>query len=266
MVGSGCASIPHVLVFPFPVHSHGRMDASEGVRGRFARYQGFRFETVTDGLPRDHPRCGERVREMFHSTRTATLPAFREMILSGRLGSASGGLVTCIIADGVMSFSVDVAKEIGVPCFLFRTVSAACFWAYFSIPRLIDTGVIPFKPVDLDEPISAIPAMEGFLRRRDIPSFCRSHEITMESLEFISAENQHNSKADAMIFNTFEELESPVLSHIRQDLQKGTRERAEKLAGVAASSCKVGGESYHSLEKLIEDVKDTVRGAYVRGP
>lgn len=169
---TACGDVPHVLVFPFPAHSHvntmlnlaeilclagigvtflnsdyiqARLDESEGARARFARYRMFRFEKVTDGLPDDHPHCGERVGEMFHSTRTVTQPAFREMMLSGRLGSVSGVPVTCVIADGVMSFSVDIAKEIGVPCILFRTVSAACFWAYFSIPRLIESGVIPFK-------------------------------------------------------------------------------------------------------------------------
>lgn len=113
---------------------------------RFRRFHRFKLETITDGLPEDHPRCGENVTDMFHSIRAVTSLVFRDMVVSGRLGPGSGRpQITCIIADGVMSFAVDVAKEIGVPCILFRTVSASCFWAYSCIPRLIEAGHLPFK-------------------------------------------------------------------------------------------------------------------------
>lgn len=165
---------PHVLIFPFPAQSHvntmlklaehlcqaGGIEVTflssdyicnhllqhTGALSRFKRFHQFKLETITDGLPDDHPRCGECVTDMFHSVRAITGPVFREMMVSGRLGLASGRPpVTSIIADGVMSFAVDVAKEIGVPCILFRTVSASCFWAYCRIPRLIEAGLLPFK-------------------------------------------------------------------------------------------------------------------------
>lgn len=77
-----------------------------------------------------------------------------------------------------------------------------------------------YTAVDLDQPIDAIPGMEEFLRRRDLPSFCRSSDISEMSLQFIMAESQHNAKADAIIFNTFEELESPILHQMAKDFPK----------------------------------------------
>ncbi|KAK4783407.1 hypothetical protein SAY86_007781 [Trapa natans] len=244
--GSSCRR-PHVLIFPFPAQSHvnttlklaehlclaGGIDVTlltsdhicnhhlrfTGALRPFDRWSHFKLETISDGLPEDHPRCGNRVTDMFHSVRATTRPAFRDMVVSGRMGPGSGRPpVTCIIADGVMSFAVDVAKEIGVPSILFRTVSASCFWAYFCIPRLIEAGHLPFKGNNLDMPINGIPGMEGFLRRRDIPGFCQCNDLDDVTLRYVINEGQQNFRADAIMFNTFEELESPVLNRIRQNI------------------------------------------------
>ena len=53
--------------------------------------------------------------------------------------------VTCIIADGILTFAIDVADEVGVPIIIFRTASACSFWAYFSLDQLIEAGEFPFK-------------------------------------------------------------------------------------------------------------------------
>lgn len=169
---------PHALVFPFPAQSHvssmlkfaellclanlkvtflnshyihDRLFRCTDVEARFANYPGLiRFKTIPDGLPEDHPRCGhDRVREMFESTRAVTKPLFREMMVSGELslGSSTWSPVTCIVADGVVSFAIDVAKDIGIMSVSFRTISASCYRAYFSIPRLIEAGELPFQGI-----------------------------------------------------------------------------------------------------------------------
>ena len=53
--------------------------------------------------------------------------------------------MTCIIADGIMGFAIDVGNEVGVPTISFRTSSPCAFWAYFSLPQLIEAGEVPFK-------------------------------------------------------------------------------------------------------------------------
>ena len=80
-------------------------------------------------------------------------------------------LVTCIIADGILTFAIDVVDEVRVPIILFRTASACSFWAYFSLDQLIEAGKFPLKDDDPDRLVTNLPAMERFLWRRDLPSF-----------------------------------------------------------------------------------------------
>ena len=57
--------------------------------------------------------------------------------------------------------------------------------------------------------------MENFLRKRDLPSFCRSGDVTDPYIRLYSTESQLSPRADGLILNTFEDLEGPLLSHIR---------------------------------------------------
>ena len=52
--------------------------------------------------------------------------------------------VTCIIADGLVSFPIEVAEEFNISIIAFRTPSAHFLWACFSIPNPIEQGQIPF--------------------------------------------------------------------------------------------------------------------------
>ncbi|KAK1296671.1 UDP-glycosyltransferase 85A5 [Acorus calamus] len=57
--------------------------------------------------------------------------------------------------------------------------------------------------------------MEGFLRRRDLPSFCRVKELADHTLQLIISETQATTRSSGLILNTVEPLESEILSHIR---------------------------------------------------
>ncbi|KAK9168270.1 hypothetical protein Syun_000410 [Stephania yunnanensis] len=72
----------------------------------------------------------------------------------------------------------------------------------------------------MDERVSSIPGSETYLRRRDLPSFYRSKEIDTTGMEFVDKETQKSTKARALILNTFEDLESPILSEIRHRFPK----------------------------------------------
>lgn len=73
---------------------------------------------------------------------------------------------------------------------------------------------------NLDMPINNVLGMEGFLRLRDLPGFCRCDNLDDETLQYVVDEAQQNFRADALMFNTFEELESPVLDHIREKIPR----------------------------------------------
>ncbi|MFS8012884.1 putative 7-deoxyloganetic acid glucosyltransferase [Helianthus anomalus] len=77
-----------------------------------------------------------------------TKPMFREMLLPGGcLNCGNWPPVSSVIADRIMCFTIDVAKEAAIPVFLFRTVSASCFWAFCCIPKLVESGDLPIKGV-----------------------------------------------------------------------------------------------------------------------
>ncbi|RVW41315.1 7-deoxyloganetic acid glucosyltransferase [Vitis vinifera] len=160
---------PHVFIFPFPLkltellclgglqvtflnsnsNYHRLLCYSSSILDRFTRYPGFRFETISDGLPMEHPRTDHK--GIFDGLRTTTKPLFREKMISWCQSSETHPPVTCIIADGILTFAIDVADEVGVPIIIFRTASACSFWAYFSLDQLIEAGEFPFK--DLEGPV-----------------------------------------------------------------------------------------------------------------
>ncbi|KAL7236094.1 hypothetical protein ACSBR1_019377 [Camellia fascicularis] len=127
-------------------HNHCRLLRYTDVRSHFAPYVGFNFETIPNGLPVDHPRSRDRVMELFHSIRVVMKSQFREMI-SGHLNYEFKRPVTCIIVDGIMCFTIDVAEEIGIPIISFCTINDSCLWTFFNIPELIETGTLPLRGI-----------------------------------------------------------------------------------------------------------------------
>jgi hypothetical protein len=157
---------PHVLIFPFPAqghvhtmlnlahllslavlnitflnsdYNHNRLLLYTNILARFACFPGFQFKTISDGLPSDHPRAGDRVMDLLGAVDLVTKPLFRfrEMLYSGQLNSVTGQSVSCIIVDGILSFPIDMGNELGIPVFHFRTISSCCFWISFLICTII---------------------------------------------------------------------------------------------------------------------------------
>lgn len=60
-----------------------------------------------------------------------------------------------------------------------------------------------------------VPGMESFLRCRDLPSFCRVSDTNNSNLQLVVRETYQSPRAHAIMFNTFEDLEGPIISHIR---------------------------------------------------
>ncbi|CAI9091610.1 OLC1v1026682C1 [Oldenlandia corymbosa var. corymbosa] len=239
---------PHVLIFPLPIQghvnsmlrlaellclaqlditfivsefSHDRLLKHTTVASRFGIYPGFRFQNISDGLPDDHPRAGERVMDILSGTKNVTGPLFKQMMIEKNcFASATRRPVSCMIADGVLSFVGDFAEEKGISLIYFRTVAACSFWACFCIPELIEAGDIPVKGEGMDLLVKSVPGAEGFLRRRDLPGFCRVNDINESKLQVLKSETRQTPRAQAAILNTFEDLEGPILSQVRRYIPK----------------------------------------------
>ncbi|KAL6328298.1 hypothetical protein AAG906_034441 [Vitis piasezkii] len=223
---------PHVLILPFPLqgnvnsmlklaellclagiqvtflnchYPHHCLLSYSNVQARFSRYPGFRFETISDGLPMEHPRTAEQFLDIVDGM----------MISWCRSTSDTRPPLTCIMADQLMSFATDVANEVGLPIVIFCAISACSFWAYFSFPQLIEAGEVPITGDDMDRLVVSVPGMEGFLRRRDLPSSGRVNDVAYPGLQHLMKIFRQAQRAHALVINTFDDLEGPVLSQIR---------------------------------------------------
>ncbi|KAL2542794.1 UDP-glycosyltransferase 85A5 [Abeliophyllum distichum] len=138
MDSQGATLPPHVLIFPLPIQghvnsmlklvellclssfditfivlefSHRRLLKHTTVVSHFKRYPGFRFQSISDGLPNDHPRTGEQVMDILPATKNITGPLLRKMMVEKNLfASNTRRPITCIIADVVLSFCCDFAR------------------------------------------------------------------------------------------------------------------------------------------------------------
>ncbi|XVE76471.1 hypothetical protein DITRI_Ditri12bG0175900 [Diplodiscus trichospermus] len=215
----------HVLILPFPAQGHikpmlclAELLCQAGLRVTFlnthrnhrrsnnlqdlsssTRFPTLHFESIPDGLPEDHPRDLLHFMDLVYSIKRVTKPLFRDLLIFLSRKSDIPP-VSCIIADGIMSFAIDVAEELKIKVIIFRTISGCCLWSYLCVPRLIEQGELPFSS---DRPYSF------GLKQMEDPNF-----------QFFVSETQAMNRASAVILNTFDSLEAPVLSQITSFLPK----------------------------------------------
>ncbi|PNX59989.1 UDP-glycosyltransferase 85A3-like protein, partial [Trifolium pratense] len=72
----------------------------------------------------------------------------------------------------------------------------------------------------MDRIIRNMPGMENLLRCRDLPSFCRQNNEDHILLDEVVLRTKQSLNANALILNTFEDLDSPILSQIRLHFPK----------------------------------------------
>ncbi|GLJ48792.1 hypothetical protein SUGI_1028910 [Cryptomeria japonica] len=176
--------------------------------------QYMKFVSFPDGLPPDH-------------VRTLKLPEFCESlqkhapfhvhnIVEKIMQSVCLPPLTIIVADGVFSFTQQIADNFGVPRVAFWTTSACGFSAYYYMPLLIEQGYIPLKDDSgscKNDVITCIPEMEA-LRVKDLPSFLTVTDAEDYMFQYLLREAQNTHQASLVLLNTFQELEEPVLNDL----------------------------------------------------
>ncbi|KAL5705214.1 7-deoxyloganetin glucosyltransferase [Ranunculus cassubicifolius] len=183
----------------------------------------FQFKTITDGLPpSDDIDATQSIPALCESTSINCLAPFRDLV-SELNNNHNSPPVSCIVSDGSMTFTLEVAKELGIPEVLLWTTSVCGFMGYLQFPYLIQQGLMPLQDESyltngyLDAPVDWIPGVKD-IRLRDLPSFIRTTEPNALMTQIVLQETGRASKASAIVFNTFEELEHDSLSAIRDSL------------------------------------------------
>jgi hypothetical protein len=107
----------------------------------------FRFAAMSDGS--SDADIHQDMHRVCYAVMNTCLPHFKALL--AKLNDPSSGVppVTCVVADGVMSFAYDAAEEIGVPCAALWTSSACGFMGYRHYRQLIEQGIVPFKGISL---------------------------------------------------------------------------------------------------------------------
>uniref|UniRef100_A0A3B6MVI9 Glycosyltransferase n=1 Tax=Triticum aestivum TaxID=4565 RepID=A0A3B6MVI9_WHEAT len=208
------------VTFVSTEYNHRRLIRSRGPSAA-AGLPGFVFATIPDGLPSSDADVTQDPPSLCYSIMTTCLPHFKNL-LAGLNGSTSGAPpVTCIVADGLMSFAVDAARELGVPCALFWTASACGYMGYRNFRPLIDRGIIPLKDEEqltngfMDMAVDWAPGLSKHMRLKDFPSFLRTTDRDDTLLTFQLHQVERAEAADAVIINTMDQLEQPALDAMR---------------------------------------------------
>ncbi|GAB4847275.1 hypothetical protein Ancab_026317 [Ancistrocladus abbreviatus] len=179
----------------------------------------FRFETIPDGLPPSDQDATQHPPQLCDSTRKNCFAPFKDLLR--KLNSSVGvPRVTCVISDGVMSFGMKAAKELGILDVQFWTASACSFLGDLNFRELLKRGILPFKDEKwltdgtLDAAIDWIPGMKN-IRIKDLPNYIRFNlEDQTIMIDFMGEEAHSCLNSAAIIFNTFDALEQDVLTAI----------------------------------------------------
>ncbi|KAF6170328.1 hypothetical protein GIB67_043018 [Kingdonia uniflora] len=178
----------------------------------------FQFETIPDGLPPSDPNATQDIPSLCVSTDKHSLKPFRNLLAKLNDSSSSNvPPVSCIVSDGVMSFTLDAAVELGVPEVLFWTTSACGFMGYLQYPEVFRRDESDLTNGYLDTTLDWVPGMPN-IRLRDLPSFIQTTDPNFMMFEFTFKQVERAYKASAIILNTFEALEDEVLGAMKSIL------------------------------------------------
>ncbi|KAH7672827.1 UDP-glucuronosyl/UDP-glucosyltransferase protein [Dioscorea alata] len=236
---SSSSSAAHVLIIPFPAQGHvtpmlslAKLLSFSGVFTTFVNTESIhrrlsgssglndsrrlRFRAVPDPLTGDgggNKRDFDfpsRFFDLQESMRKCSTEAYKKLLTVELAGEWPP--VTCVIADGILDYAIEVAGEIGIPTLIFRT-SSPCGWAFASLPSLIHHGIIPFsEECDMDEIIKGVEGMDGILRRRDLPGYMRMVKSTEDNhIKLMNGFNTKLINGKAIIFNSFDALDPTIL-------------------------------------------------------
>ncbi|XP_051217624.1 7-deoxyloganetin glucosyltransferase [Lolium perenne] len=199
--------------------NHRRLLRSRGAAALHG-IEGFRFATIPDGLPPSDADATQDVPSLCRFTNATCLPHLKRL-LADLNGSTESPPVTCIVGDDVMSFCLDAARDIGVPCALFWTASACGYMGYRNYRALYEKGLFPLKDAEqltngyMDTPVDWAAGMSSHMRLKDFPTFIWSTDPDEYMSHFALHVTERIAEADAVILNTLEELEPVALAAMR---------------------------------------------------
>ncbi|GAB2240254.1 hypothetical protein Droror1_Dr00020772 [Drosera rotundifolia] len=179
---------------------------------------GFRFEAIPDGLPpSDEEDVTQSIPAICEFMNKTCLEPLIELVNKINSNNNNGPPVTCIVADGSLSFTLRAGKVLGIPTVAFWTPSARGLLCYVLYKELRKRKLFPLRDVSdltngyLETKVEGIPGMKN-MRLKDFPSFLRTTDPNGFMCTFVEQETEATNAAAAIIINTFHLFEQDVLS------------------------------------------------------
>ncbi|KAF6158524.1 hypothetical protein GIB67_040038 [Kingdonia uniflora] len=205
----------HVLLLPFPAQGHfspmlqfAKRLASKGLKATiamtisvtkssYAEAGGVQVEIISEnGYTR------EGVHGSFKDVGSRVLLSIIEK------NRYSSDAVTCIVYDSICPWALEVAKENGLFGASFFSQSCSVNYIFYQVSR----GIIGLP---VEETVSSIPGLPP-LEISELPTFVSDLEVYKVALDLFLGQFSNLDKADSVVFNTFDKLESKVVKHMRK--------------------------------------------------
>jgi len=160
-----------------------------------------RSAQISDGLPFNFDRSG---RFLDHMRSMENMGEELKNLIQSL--NKTGIPISCVIADPILYWSLDVTKKFGIPWISFWTQSTIVYSIYYHVHLLEahnrGTGKI------LIDYIPGVPT----LQLRDLPSFFHDRDADSEYALGLVLKAIHSSRrADWILCNSFDDLESPTV-------------------------------------------------------
>ncbi|KAL9262012.1 (R)-mandelonitrile beta-glucosyltransferase-like protein [Drosera capensis] len=185
---------------------------------------GFRFEAIPDGLPpSDEEDVTQFVPAICEFMNKTCLEPLVELVNEINCNNNDSPPVTCIVGDGVLSFTLRAGEVLGIPTVAFWTPSACGVLCYVLYKELRHRELFPLKDAGdltngyLETKVEGIPGMKN-MRLKDFPSFLRTTDPNDFMYAFVEHETEATNAAAAIIINTFDSFEQDVLSALSSSL------------------------------------------------
>ncbi|KAG8657443.1 7-deoxyloganetin glucosyltransferase-like [Manihot esculenta] len=241
---------PHVVCVPFPLQGHiipmlklAKLLHYKGFHVTFVNTQ-FNHQRILesrgsddalDGLPDfhfatiplQHPpsNCHTSLALNFLALREicrkSFLPLFRDLVTKLNDTSSSNPPVSCILSDAILNHSLELSQELNIPNVFLWNMGASGFLSFKHsrdqikqcLAFLKDPSNKAAANENLDSMMEWIPGMKG-AQVRDLSKFIKTKDQVDSMAESSGGELERAAKASAVIFHTFDALESKVLNSL----------------------------------------------------
>ncbi|XP_073062877.1 UDP-glycosyltransferase 86A1-like [Primulina eburnea] len=196
--------------------SHDHSKTSDGIDFfSEARESGLdiRYATISDGFPLEFDRA-LHIKEYWDAM-LRDFPGRVDEFVGGTLRQSRYG-ASFLIADTFYSWPATVANKYNLISVSFWTQPAAVFSINYHLDLLIENGHFPLKD-NINEEINYIPGV-GSISTRDLMPYLKEDESAKFVQKVISQAFNEVKKADFILFNTIQELETETLSALNQKL------------------------------------------------